>query len=316
MKKLILILIILLIKFEGFSQNTTISPDGVFIPRVNILGTCATPSIGQMVYLNTDSKMYFCNGSTWQSSSEFSLPYISSKTSSADLLYILNTGLGGSVHGRIENPSNDDNAIYGYSTGVGAAGRFYNQNASGHALQTVGKLNFSMPSMGHDKVLTSDASGNATWQAGPRHEVAFAAYGLVPIAPGYNEQSYPGSTYSKIRFKTENYDLGNNLNSSVFTAPFHGIYHFDLLAKFVGTYDLQGDWYNLSLWKDDTSENVAQLFAGHNYYGSIQLSTDVILAAGQTITAKFYTNATSQNGWLYTDDHLARFTGHIITRLD
>jgi hypothetical protein len=315
MKKLF-ILLLLTSPLCVFSQSGTIEPTGFYIPNVLSLPTCNISVKGKMVFLSTNSRVYFCDGTLWQSTLDISLPLSKTSTSSSDLFRITNTGTGGSIYAGISNTTNNDYAIYGISDGTGAAGRFYNQNASGHALQTVGKLSFSMASMGDGKVLTSDANGNATWKAGPRHEVAFAAYGLVPIAPGYNEQSYPGSTYSKIRFKTENYDLGSNLNSSVFTAPYHGIYHFDLLAKFVGTYDLDGDWYNLSLWKDD-SDNVAQLFAGHNYYGSIQLSTDVILAAGQTITAKFYTNAPSgEYGWLYTDDHLARFTGHIITRLD
>jgi hypothetical protein len=313
MKKLF---ILLLLPFCGFSQSGVIDPTGFFIPKVSTLINCNTNAKGKMVYLSTDNKLYICNGVAWQGPSEFSLPFATTSASNSDLFKVTNTGLGGGIYANISNALNNDYAIYGFSDGTGAAARFYNQNASGHALQTVGKLSFSMASMGDGKVLTSDANGNATWKAGPRHEVAFAAYGLIPIAPGYNEQAYPGSTYSKIRFQNESYDLGNDLNSSVFTAPYHGIYHFDLIGKFVGTYDLAGDWYNLSFWKDDTSENVAQLFAGHNYYGSIQLSTDVILAAGQTITAKFYTNATSQNGWLYSDDHLARFTGHIITRLD
>jgi hypothetical protein len=313
MKNIIAVILLLVLQFDAFCQNTTISPEGVFIPRVNTLGTCAVPSIGQMVYFNTDNKMYFCNGSTWQSSSEFSLPFITLKTSDSDLLSIVNNGFGGSVHGRIENPLNNDYAIYGYSTGTGAAARFSNVNDFGHALQTSGKLNFSMASVGKDKVLTSDSEGNATWKQGINHNISFAARGMVINQNGLT--FYPNNEYSKVNFKNTDYDIGNDfsISTDAFTAPINGIYHFDVQIKQVYGVN-SNNWYSISLWTGDNFKLI-EVYCSNEVSQSATLSTDIQLFAGMTVTAKVYPN-NDYNTAFYPEVELSRFSGHLVSRLN
>ncbi len=60
--------------------------------------------------------------------------------------------------------------VYGYNTNSGGAGGyFYDQDggATSYALKTLGKLKFNGLGEANGKVLTSDASGNATWASLP-----------------------------------------------------------------------------------------------------------------------------------------------------
>ena len=67
-------------------------------------------------------------------------------------------------------------AVRGYSN-VGTAGSF-EAPVSGKALATYGKLQFANNSEGQGKVLTSDATGNATWQDASSKSVGISASGL------------------------------------------------------------------------------------------------------------------------------------------
>lgn len=92
-------------------------------------------------------------------------------TSSGVRGYLLGTGTAGA--GVLGNAQNAD-GVYGSTTngtgvrgsanGTGTGGVF-NSGASGHSLITNGPIQLTSISEGAGKVLTSDASGNATWQA-------------------------------------------------------------------------------------------------------------------------------------------------------
>jgi len=119
-------------------------------------------------------------------------------------------------------------AIYGSSntgTGVRAVSN------SGLALEVNGNLKISggntTPVDGG--ILTSDASGNASWQ---KTKVAFMASGINSSYRNFGEDF----TF-KIHWEQEVYDYDNNYflhvgtnpvsNSSTFTVPVSGLYHFD-----------------------------------------------------------------------------------------
>lgn len=118
-------------------------------------------------------------------------------------------------------------AVFGSSlsgTGVKA------YSFTGKALEVVGDVRISggaiAPSDG--AVLTSDASGNASWK---NVRVAFGARGI-----NNSYQLMPHNVFQKVEFLVEDYDLNGNFiptsgtstsNTSVFTVPVSGVYHID-----------------------------------------------------------------------------------------
>ena len=127
----------------------------------------------------------------------------------------------------VQATSNSGTALYGSST-------------TGYALETNGKVKIAggNTNPGAGKVLTSDASGNATWQdinSGP--SVGFKVSGLIDGFPEIADL-----TSTKVQFATQQYDLGSNFISisengnpteaNVFHTPVNGLYHFDAKVSF------------------------------------------------------------------------------------
>ncbi|MBL7943341.1 MAG: hypothetical protein JNM00_11270, partial [Flavobacteriales bacterium] len=101
----------------------------------------------------------------------------------------------------------------------------YGNSTSGYALNTSGNVKIAggNTSPGLGKVLTSDATGNATWQTlSTTPKIAFCASGFQNLI------SYPSDVFTVIPFTGEQFDTGNNYNiaTRVFTAPTNGLYHF------------------------------------------------------------------------------------------
>ena len=93
-------------------------------------------------------------------------------------------------------------------------------------------LTIKSGSPGANKILTSDASGNASWQNPPvvptaqsQHPAVIAVFetGNVP-----NEIDLSNGTLKRLRFRLEQVDNGNMYNDSVFTAPTAGVYSISL----------------------------------------------------------------------------------------
>jgi len=315
MKYLLPLIFILILKIEVFGQNSTISPEGVFVSRVSSLGTCASPSKGQMVYLNSDNKMYYCNGSSWlDPSSDLSFPISGSGSFPSGLFNITNSGsTGWGIQSKITNSFNNSNALISYTAGGGSAAYLYTSNNNGHALKTFGDLNFAGIEEADGKVLTSDASGNATWKYSS--QVAFALKGTPDwlTFPSFDE-------YERIFFANEEYNLNGNVNGGIFTAPFNGIYHFDATVK--RNYDQDYDaHYSLSFWKNDTEQNILEAYTDTDLSISLTLSTDIKLNAGDNIRTKLKITeniifAPFHSFILYTQNSRGRFSGHLVTRLE
>ncbi len=189
------ILFIALFYFYGvgaFAQSTFIQPNSVQLPNVSVLGTCSATEKGQQVFLTTDSKAYYCNGSTWvEMSGNFTLPYsgtgianspthlfkldnggsgyvaqlnVSSTTNPNGGLFVSNIGLGNAFFGFNSNASVTNSAIKGLTNGTGFAGEFASLNTTPKALKTIGGIQLTGIGEAANKILVSDATGNATWQ--------------------------------------------------------------------------------------------------------------------------------------------------------
>jgi hypothetical protein len=159
-------------------------------------------------------------------------------------IYATNTGTSGNAVLGVANSigtygvrglSNTGTGVQGYTSGgyalAGSAitgTAVFAQSNTGYGLIAAGKLKLSggntNPSDG--ALLTSDATGNATWK---RSNLAFYANSAI------NTAIPAGNTWTKVEFNNEEYDTQNNFvdyagavtsGSSVFTAPLTGVYHF------------------------------------------------------------------------------------------
>ncbi|MCE7070073.1 hypothetical protein LZG74_07170 [Dyadobacter sp. CY327] len=234
---------------------------GVLLPRVFLqsntdAGTVANPERGLLIF-NTnpgllDKEGFYFNIGTaaspdWKSIEEnIKLPFNQTATSSGALFSIKNTTTTGNSAG-IGGYANIGQAIAGLSsTGTAVMGRgiqngtgVYASSLTGLALEVNGKFKYDGPTLspGTGKVLTSDGVGNATWET-PLNEFdnifnGFQASGIL----GGGSQNMSESTFVKVAFANQIYDWGGSYNDvnmaphSTFNAPKHGIYHFDVMAR-------------------------------------------------------------------------------------
>jgi hypothetical protein len=217
------------------------------------------------------------------------------------------------------------NTAVSASTISGSA--LYGSSVSGYALNTSGKIKLAggdtNPGVG--KVLTSDATGNATWQqpaADPK--VGFRAIG--------GATGIPVSTITRVEFATESYDASNNFtayaggsggSSSVFTAPVDGFYHFDThiimdISSATNCFDEGACSGNIVVSAGNQNTNVARLHRSlynNPILCSLTLSgsCDVHLTAGNTVTVKVAHD--NDNDSTITPSTYAGetyFTGHLI----
>jgi hypothetical protein len=189
--------------------------------------------------------------------------------------------------------------VYGFNNaGVGLYGNSISGtgvravSSTGLALDVSGKLKISggntNPSNG--AVLTSDAGGNAVWK--PRR-IAFRA--TVPA------NLIPHDTRRKVEFEGESFDYGANFlpysgavsaNSSVFTAPFKGVYHFSSglsLLLISGTYNFERGYLALVKNGDElaNSDGVIGKTSTMSWV-DMQASTTVELNAGDKVWVEVY----------------------------
>src|SRR5205814_8744163 len=136
------------------------------------------------------------------------------------------------------------------------------------------KIRGSIP--GLNKILTSDANGLAVWAPVPSFDpVPFQGTNSVDI-------SIANGVETNINFNVEEYDVGGNFNSGVFTAPATGIYHFDVniswdLSFFPGNYQLY-TYLNVSGSRVKEALMVLTINSTH----SQSISVDLNLTASHT----------------------------------
>jgi hypothetical protein len=267
---------------------------------------------------------------------------------------IVNSGTGAALYGS----SNDGNGITGAS-GTGSAVRgdatsgtgvlgysnsgigvnagtisgtgIYTNSISGLALNVNGNLKIAggNTSPGAGKVLTSDASGNATWQAATvPPKIAFRAYGVSSFeTSGTANNEIPNNEFKKIEFNTESYDISGHFattgnaastpSTSRFTVPVRGVYHFDAVVKtddnLAFNHKYQRLRYRLSRNGNVSTAAENELYPDAVDGTSISLSMDVFLEVGDQFWIEFeHFNLSLTAIDLRTEGQFAFFNGHLV----
>lgn len=204
----------------------------------------------------------------------------------------LNTGAGHGVHAR----GTDGTALYAdIPSGTGTAGKFKQTNVAGKALEVEGNVKISggNTNPGAGKVLTSDASGNATWQT-PYSNVGFSVRGIM----GNGANVIARATPSKIHYEFEEADFGNNYNaslnapSSTFTVPVTGLYHLSAAVTVAeGQSDIRNCWVQIVRFSNGQETLQASLKEGGiPFQYTLQTEGDFLLQAGQKVWVEFVVN--------------------------
>ncbi len=194
----------------------------------------------------------------------------------------------------------------GLSAGTISGTGIYTNSISGLALNVNGNLKIAGGSTnpGAGKVLTSDATGNATWQTAATQtpHIAFRAYGVSNFETGGTPNNeIPNNEYKKVEFNTESYDLSGHFattgnaastpSTSRFTAPVRGVYHFDALIKttdnFVFNHKYQNLRFRLSRNGNVNTAAENELYPDALDGTSISLSMDVFLEVGDQFWLEF-----------------------------
>lgn len=202
----------------------------------------------------------------------------------------------------------------------------------GGPVQLTNGLQISSGTPGDGKILTSDATGNVSWQAPLNNtKVGFHVRGIVPGGAGV----LAPETFNKIHFETKATDYGsdylmiNGTPSSSFIAPVNGFYHFDATLNLIdfSTTEIGGIPANaytyvemrLQLKRGNSTITLlshktkpAQNTETTEALG-FSLSTDVRLLAGDVIWVELkQDNIQNKNGVLDHDPESASFSGHLI----
>jgi C1q domain len=130
-------------------------------------------------------------------------------------------------------------------------------------------------------VLTSDASGNASWQAPGSHIYFFATSDTNTVLTN-------GIT-TNIPFSTVVTNDGSGFSNNHFTAPSAGLYHFDLNLVITG-----GGGYLLFMVNNNTVASTQGYLNNTSLFEPFGLSTSVKLAANDVVSVAFYSYANNK----------------------
>jgi len=208
---------------------------GLLIPRMTTAKRTAisAPADGLMVY-DTDTKsMWYFKLNTWTEVGGLALPYNKNVSVNGNALALTNGYAGGNA---IVGQAFDGAGISGYSQS-GAGGVFSSQ--SGPGIRTVGsgaeingKIKIADGTQASDRVLTSDASGVASWKPLPTAKTAMTS--LFDTAPETyvvltenNHNLLPFVAHpTRPEYGNYGYDGGTNFNDATheYVVPADGLY--------------------------------------------------------------------------------------------
>jgi trimeric autotransporter adhesin len=233
-------------------------------------------------------------------------------------------GISNGASGRgISGESVSGTGVHGYGNNAGSYGLFgsslsgtgvYATSFTGNALDVNGNLKIAggntNPSAG--AVLTSDATGNATWKT---NKVAFKASSAA------NAQTIPISTWTNVTNFSQIFDAGSNFNPhsavtdpNTFIAPVTGYYQFNAHAQF----QLSSTVNNILYTEARFTINGAA-FGSHNGYGtwnasvtswgSVNCTESFLLNAGDKVKIQLSQNSEGSSSVIINS---VQFEGHLI----
>lgn len=203
---------------------------------------------------------------------------------------------------------------FGFSTGVLA--KSHGDDAKALVVEGKIKITGTGTSPGEGKVLTSDAQGNATWQA--PLAIAFRASGLKNNV----EQTIPddGGGRKIMFFEVARYNIGNayNAENSIFFAPISGVYHFNTQTDLSGSVTYLK--LSIRLLRNGVISTIAEseVSAPENSIIITQpsLTTDIALLPNDAVWVEIdHTNEGNSSKNLSALGYKTWFTGHLVTRL-
>jgi len=217
------------------------------------------------------------------------------------------SGVSGNYTG-VNGTSTSGTGVYGTSSsGTGV----YANSTTGLALDVNGKLKISGTSQApaQGKVLTSDANGNATWQGA----IAFSESGIATAG-----LTIPDIGSHLVQYYTENYDLGNNFNTTTnrFIVPVNGIYHFDVKLGWSYLTDDMGSYLYLKLKRGNTIYTLDEhiLMIDLNGWEFNSISGDYILQPNDEIYVEIQ-QGSGYDQYLDGQSSFNRFNGRLVVKL-
>ena len=182
-----------------------------------------------------------------------------------------------------------------------------NQTLPSATLDVNGTFKLTDGTQGADKVLTSDANGNASWMNLPS-AVACSADNSGGQSINDSLHSFSNQT---VVFKNEFYDDGgNNYDplTGIFTAPSGGIYHCDALVLLLRYSGSSPGKVWLGIFKNNIYVSDAAFNSDAGYF-SIMISLDIKLVAGDNIRFKALNNS-GDNFKIWTNNGETRINIH------
>ncbi|MBL7903328.1 MAG: hypothetical protein JNK73_15120, partial [Bacteroidia bacterium] len=129
---------------------------------------------------------------------------------------------------------------------------------------------------GVNKVLTSDASGNASWQNGSRN-TGFMVYASV-------NQTVATGVWTQVLFANEDYDDGVDFAGNQYVAPTAGVYQFNTTVSWTAMANVNGYSF-VAFFVNGVAEKY-RMCPSHTNYHSNDLSATLKLNAGDVITVR------------------------------
>ncbi|NIJ51494.1 hypothetical protein [Dyadobacter arcticus] len=287
-------------------------------PATNLLVFNTSNSLG------SGAGLYYNAGTpalpNWTPTFGLKLPYFNSLNSPTVNFTVENYETS-TASGAIRGFSSASTGVHGESVvGVGVLARNLS-GLGGAALEVDGKMKIAgtghLPAVG--KVLTSDASGNATWEGA----VAFAVNGIKD-----GSFQIPRQTNTKVEFKSVEYDLGGNYDgtNSTFKVPTTGIYHLESVISWLPTAFPVPEknfraMVNIDRTRNGSTKTIlhedatVEMLQDPDFPAqSFNLSIDCLLQKDDQIHVWVYYNSDEPFLYLGTPESYTRFSGRLVIK--